>query len=114
MCNAISPEKAVMWTLLFEGGADPSLSADHFTFEIYRRWFCVLAGQGNGTPLSEGAFSAQVAQSGHVMDRRELRALRRMLRVPPPPRVRANRDLLVQALTDRHAGLRMHIERLIN
>ena len=106
MCNALSPEKAVMWTLLFEGAVDPTLCAEHFTHESYRRWFNVLAASQDGVVLDVSNFNA--------VDRREQRALKRMLRVPPPPRVQANRALLVQALTDRHAGHRMHIERLIN
>ena len=119
MCNALSPEKAVMWTFLFEGAVDPALRADHFTHESYRRWFAVLAalndgGDGQAVPLNEFVFSERAAALGHAMDHREQRALKRMLRVPPPPRVRANRELLVQALVDRHVGKRMHIERLIN
>lgn len=113
MCNALSPEKAVMWTLLYEGAVDPALSAEHFTHESYRRWFAVLA-SSDGAALNEDDFSARAAAMGHALDRMERRALKRMLRVPPPPRVRANRDLLVQALSDRHVGKRMHIERLIN
>lgn len=81
---------------MFERAVDPSLCEDHFTHESYRRWFAVLAALG------------------YVMDHREQRALKRMLRVPPPPRVQANRELLIQALADRRAGRRMHIERLIN
>lgn len=114
MCNALSPEKAVMWTLLFEGAVDPALCEDHFTHESYRRWFAVLAALQGGVPFSEDDFSARAAAMGYALDHTERRALKRMLRVPPPPRVRANRALLVQALGDRHAGRRMHIERLIN
>ncbi len=114
MCNALSPEKAVMWTFLYEGGVDPALCADHFTYESYRRWFVALAQLPEGACLDEAAFSAQLKAQGHIMDHREQRALRRMLRVPPPPRVRANRDMLIQALADRRAGCRIHIERLIN
>ena len=119
MCNAISPEKAVMWTLLFEGGVDPSLCAEHFTHESYRRWFGVLASIDGGPevspgPVSERDFLDAAAALGHTLEHLEQRALQRMLRVPPPPRVQANRALLVQALSDRHTGKRVHIERLIN
>lgn len=117
MCNAISPEKAVMWTLLFEGGVDPSLRAEHFTHESYRRWFDVLAslnGDAAPEPISERAFMDAAAGMGYTLDRLEQRALQRMLRVPPPPRVQANRALLVQALSDCYTGKRVHIERLIN
>lgn len=115
MCNALSPEKAVMWTFLYEGGVDPLLCAEHFTYESYRRWFAVLAASGDGrSALNESAFCERAEAMGHALDHRERRALKRMLRVPPPPRVRANRELLIQALADRFAGKRMHIERLIN
>lgn len=108
MCNAISPERAVIWTVLFEGRADERLSAEHFTYEPYARWFAKAQDlMGAGLALSEEAFA------GATRDQ-ERRALKRMLRVPPPPRVRANAGLLVEALVDRHAGQRMHIERLIN
>lgn len=98
---------------MFERAVDPSLCEDHFTHESYRRWFTVLSTLGD-EPLNELVFSKNMAALGHVMDHREQRALKRMLRVPPPPRVQANRELLIQALADRHAGKRMHIERLIN
>ena len=104
-----------MWTFLFEGAVDPALCADHFTHVSYRRWFAVLAAlNGQAPPLDEAVFSERAAALGHAMDHREQRALKRMLRVPPPPRVRANRELLIQALADRHVGKRVHIERLIN
>lgn len=98
---------------MFERAVDPLLCEDHFTHESYRRWFTVLASLGD-EPLNETVFSKSAAALGHVMDHREQRALKRMLCVPPPPRVQANRELLIQALADRHAGKRMHIERLIN
>ncbi|HEY9163495.1 MAG TPA: hypothetical protein VIN57_02705 [Magnetovibrio sp.] len=115
MCNALSPEKAVMWTLLFEGAPDPELRAEHFTHESYRRWFAVMAQlMQDGEAVNEASMVKRSEASGHAMDRLEKRALQRMLRVPPPPRVRANRSLLVQALADRLLGKRVHIERLIN
>ena len=108
MCNAISPERAVIWTVLFEGRADPRLRAEHFTHDTYARWFAKARDlMGAGQAFSEQAFAAETQES-------ERRALKRMLRVPPPPRVRSNAALLVDALADRHAGRRVHIERLIN
>lgn len=98
---------------MFERAVDPSLCEDHFTHESYRRWFAVLATLGD-EPLNEIIFNRSMAALGYEMDHREQRALKRMLRVPPPPRVQANRELLIQALVDRRAGRRMHIERLIN
>lgn len=115
MCNALSPEKAVMWTLLFEGVLDADLRAEHFTHESYRRWFAVMeALHRAGAPVDEAQMVDHAAALGYAMDHRERRALQRMLRVPPPPRVQANRALLIQALTDRLVGKRVHIERLIN
>lgn len=115
MCNALSPEKAVMWTLLFEGVLDQDLRVEHFTHESYRRWFAVMAAlKHDGEAVNEAAMIGRSEALGFAMDHREQRALQRMLRVPPPPRVRANRALLVQALADRLVGKRVHIERLIN
>lgn len=115
MCNALSPEKAVMWTLLFEGAPDPALRAEHFTHESYRRWFAVMETLNSvGASVDEAQMIERAAALGYAMDHRERRALQRMLRVPPPPRVQANRALLIQALTDRLVGKRVHIERLIN
>lgn len=115
MCNALSPEKAVMWTLLFEGVLDTNVRVEHFTHESYRRWFAVMeALHRAGAPVDEARMIERAAMLGYAMDHKERRALQRMLRVPPPPRVRANRALLIQALSDRLVGKRMHIERLIN
>ena len=108
MCNAISPERAVIWTVLYEGRADGRLRPGHFTHETYARWFSVaqtLIGKGGAFELE--AFVYETHPHEH-------RALKRMLRVPPPPRVRTNAALLVDALIDRQAGRRVHIERLIN
>lgn len=115
MCNALSPEKAVMWTVLYEGAWDPALRPDHFTYENYRRWFRVMASLvDDAAKPDEAAFLARAEALGVEISPQERRALKRMLRVPPPPRVRANHPLLVRALTDHHAGRRVHIERLIN
>ena len=99
---------------MYERAVDPILCAEHFTHESYRNWFAVLAAFPVNRSFDEDVFSESAEALGHVMDHRERRALKRMLRVPPPPRVLANRELLIQALADHHAGKRMHIERLIN
>lgn len=102
MCNALSPERAVMWSVLHEGRADPRLAPRHFTHDAYRRWFEAL---NDADPSALDAI---------VQDGRERRALDRMRRTQPPQRIRDNFELFVQALLDRDAGQAIHVERLIN
>ena len=60
MCNAISPERAVIWTLLHEGRADDRLRAEHFTHQSYRQWFAVAHDLARrGAPFREADFAAQ-------------------------------------------------------
>ncbi|MBF0248222.1 MAG: hypothetical protein HQL36_09155 [Alphaproteobacteria bacterium] len=115
MCNALSPEKAVIWSVLH--GLEPAgpLSADHFTLPAYRVWFaCAQALRDGGEAVREDTMIRALRDAGHHPGRAELRSLKRLLGNPPPPRIRGNAGLLAQALLDRHAGRRMHIERLIN
>ena len=118
MCNALSPERSVIWSVL-HGLAlhDPpdDLSAEHFTHPTYRMWFdavCTL--RGVGCEISVPAINAVLESQGLVMRDVDHRALKRMLRIPPPSRIAENVRLLCQALRDRHQGLSVHIERLIN
>lgn len=108
MCNAISPERAVIWTVLFDRSQIPVLRAEHFAHDAHARWFVRARDLiADHRALTPEAFA-------DVTLAHERRILKRMLNVAPPPRVRANVALLVQALIDRKAGRRVHIERLIN
>lgn len=56
MCQMLSPERAVIWSILHNGelGTDVAdlLRADYFTHPPYRRWFEVAR-------QSEGVFEAE-------------------------------------------------------
>jgi len=115
MCNALSPEKAVIWTVLHDLAPTDTLSAAHFMHPAYRVWFEIaVALRGAGGVVNE----QQVVEAAHGLGRAprpaDQRALRRLLRVAPPARIRNNAALLAQALVDRHQGRRVHIEKLIN
>lgn len=119
MCQILSPERAVIWSVLHDEAhfraLDGKIEAAFFTHAPYGRWFALsrrLYGDG-GALTSEAFLRALDAAEGGV-GHADRRALRRMFRVPPPPRVRANLDLFARALADRHAGRRVHLERLIN
>jgi len=122
MCNALSPEKAVIWTVLHDlvsapTGADQavSLSREHFTHPVYQLWYgasCRL--RATNRTIDVSSVAQILRQDGHAMKDRDKRALKRLLRVAPPPRIRNNAAMLAQALSDRHQGRRVHIERLIN
>lgn len=114
MCNALSPEKAVIWTVL-HGLAPTDVRCAHFTHGVYQSWCRAV----RDVALAEGAISYESVSSalkyrGETLRPADERALRRLLRLPPPPRIRDNAELLVQALRDRQNGRRMHIEKLIN
>ncbi|MFC1673632.1 hypothetical protein ACFL12_05710 [Pseudomonadota bacterium] len=119
MCNALSPEKAVIWSVLHAAdlgeGLGLELTAEHFTYDRYRRWFRVCAEvRAQGEALSEESFNARARVLGVVFEDAERRALKRLFRLQPPPRIRDNATAFVQALCDCRAGRRVHIERLIN
>lgn len=122
MCQMLSPERAVIWSVLHEGTLDVPLAAgvraDHFTHPPYRCWFD-LADRLRRDGAAVGVVDAEtfvhlLEDAGETPSHADRRALRRMFRVAPPPRIRANLGLLAQALADRHAGRRVHMEKLIN
>lgn len=119
MCQILSPERAVIWALLHnEAGfraLDGVVEASHFSHLPYRLWFEVSRGlyRGDGCLTADGFIRALEAADGEV-GHADRRALRRMFRVAPPARVRANLHLFAQALADRRAGRRVHLERLNN
>ena len=114
MCNALSPERAVIWSVLHDH-APADLSADHFLHPAYRMWFeAARLLREEGKSLDAAAIEAAVRRQKKSLSDRDRRALRRMLRIAPPARIADNVCLLGQALIDRHAGKAVHIERLIN
>jgi len=114
MCNALSPEKAVIWSVLHDL-APTDLRATYFTHPAYRVWFeAVRALRHERIEISAETIHATAEAQGQVMRDIDHRALRRMLRIAPPARITDNAQLLSQALVDRHHGRTMHIERLIN
>jgi len=114
MCNALSPEKAVIWSVLHDL-ASVDLSAEHFTHPAYRVWFDAVRElrQGNAK-INAHTIHAVAHARGHGVRELDRRALQRMLRIAPPARIADNAQLLCQALVDRHLGKPVHIEKLIN
>jgi len=118
MCNALSPERSVIWSVLHglvPHDAPHDLSAEYFTHPTYRMWFdalCTLCRAKREVSVS--SIDAILQSQGHMMRDTDRRALKRMLRLPPSTRIAQNTGLLCQALRDRHYGLSVHIERLIN
>ena len=114
MCNALSPEKAVMWSVLHDL-ASADLCADYFTHPAYRQWFeAVRALRSDQKAVTVTTVKGIMDAQGQTMRDIDRRALGRMLRIAPPARIADNADILSQALVDRHHGRTVHIERLIN
>jgi len=118
MCNALSPEKSVIWSVLHglvPDGLPDDLNAEHFTHPAYRVWFdAVCELRQADAEISVSALEAVLQGRGHEMRDLDARALKRMLRISPPARIADNAVLLCQALIDRHMGRSVHLERLIN
>lgn len=119
MCQMISPERAVIWSCLHDpdGQTDAwnAVRADYFLHAPYRRWFeAAQALRRSGDPVSDTAITKHLRDAHHTLAKTDTRALRRMFKVAPPPRIRANVALLVKALVDRHEGRRVDLGRLIN
>jgi len=114
MCNALSPEKAVIWSVLHDL-APTDLRATYFTHPAYRVWFeAVSALRLDRAEISAETIHATAAAQGHAVREIDRRALQRMMRIAPPARIVDNAHLLSQALIDHHHGRAVHIERLIN
>lgn len=117
MCQMLSPERAVIWSILHDATVDlpTGLSVDHFTHPPYRLWFALAQRlRAAGAVTDAETFLNTLSDEALPVSHADRRALRRMFRLAPPARVRANLGLLVQALADRHAGRRVHMERLAN
>lgn len=114
MCNALSPEKAVIWSVLHDL-APTDLRAAYFTHPAYRVWFeAVNALRLEHVEISAETIHATAEARGHAVRKIDRRALQRMVRIAPPARIVDNAQLLSQALIDRHHGRAVHIEKLIN
>ena len=119
MCNALSPEKAVIWSVVRSAddwrAIRDTVKPEHFTHGPYRLAYR-LAGalHAGGWTVNEATLADSADMEGLAFDPVELRALRRMVRVAPPERVRTNLTRLAEALVDRAAGRPVHIESLIN
>lgn len=114
MCNALSPEKAVIWSVLHDL-APADLRAAYFTHPAYRAWFeAVRALRHKNTEVCAQTILGAVEAQDHAVREIDRRALQRMLRFAPPARIADNAQLLSQALVDRHHGRTVHIEKLIN
>ncbi len=117
MCNALSPERAVLWAVLHDAAVHRRVGGrlhdDLFTTAFHRACFAAcrsLRAAGTGR-LDE---PAMCAAPGTAFSDGERRALARMLRVAPPARVRDNVDALVAALDDRAHGRPVNLLHLIN
>lgn len=114
MCNALSPEKAVIWSVL-HGQASAGVRADDFTHPTYRHWFEASQSlKESDKVVSVREITAFMTARGYEVRDADVRALKRLLRVRPPMRIVGNAQILSQALADRRSGRRVHIERLIN
>ena len=118
MCNALSPEKAVIWSVLHRPPPD-DLKAEYFAHRAYRLWFeaahAIRQVSGHISVSSiEAALRPQNPDLDQYLRPLDWRALERMLKVAPSPRIADNVELMCQALADQHCGLSVHIERLIN
>ena len=114
MCNALSPEKSVIWSVLH------GVSADHFKIEyfshpVYRLWFeAATRLRGGGQAVNFVNIERDLDSQGLCQSDADKRALKRLLRVDPPARIQANADVFMRSLADTYHGRRVHIERLIN
>ncbi|MCW8914790.1 MAG: hypothetical protein OQK24_02930 [Magnetovibrio sp.] len=114
MCNALSPEKAVIWSVL-QGLSADELESKYFRHPIYRSWFdAAINLQRSGQPLDYVNIERVLNAQGHCQSDANQRSLKRLLRITPPPRIRENAHVFIQSLVDIHHGRRVHIESLIN
>lgn len=114
MCNALSPEKAVIWSVL-HGASTDRLKTGTFRYAPYQTLFDVAqALKDRGQAFSLDNFKTELASKNITMPRKELRALARMLKVAPPPRIRDNAESFITALADIQSGQPVHLHRFIN
>ena len=114
MCNALSPEKAVIWSVL-HGAPTDKLLAGAFRYGPYRTLFdTALALKEQRLALSLDRFKRELARKNTSLAPQDMRALKRMLKVPPPPRIRDNAQAFIGALADIQSGQPVQLHRFIN
>lgn len=114
MCNALSPEKSVIWSVL-HGLTSDHLQSEYFSHPVYRLWFeAATRLRGCGQAVNFVNIERELDSHGFCQSDADKRALNRLLRVAPPSRIQANVDLFMRSLADIYHGRRVHIERLIN
>ena len=107
MCNIVSPDKAVLWAFIRSGGAAAwadGLTPDAFAHGPYRKAFQVCRDLGGNRPVDRAAFDAHATKLGIVLAPDEMRDMKRMFRMDPPPRITANIDGLAAMLRARADG----------
>ena len=114
MCNALSPEKAVIWSVL-QGTSVGAVQRAYFRYPIYRAWFDAANHlRSGGRAVDFAGVEAELKRNGVRQSDADKRSLKRMLRVQPPRRISDNAHTFTQSLADIHSGHRVHIESLIN
>ena len=114
MCNALSPEKAVIWSILHGEPTDP-VSCDTFRYTPYRLWFdAVTALQAQGQNLNFENIQNELNRNAVSLTSKDARALKRMLKNAPPPRIRDNAQAFIRALADIQGGAPVELHRFIN
>lgn len=114
MCNALSPEKAVIWSVL-HGLSTKPIKRDYFRHPTYRAWFDAVEHlRASRQALDVGNIERELDTASVPQNDAARRSLKRLLRVSLPSRIRDNAHLFTQSLADIHHGRTVHIERLIN
>lgn len=91
------------------------LGPEDFTHLTYRRWFSSIRRlRQKKFYVGVDLIRADLAEQGHESSKIDLRALKRLLRMAPPRRIRNNVRLLCGALSDRRRGKTVNLHRLIN
>ena len=114
MCNALSPEKAVIWSIL-HGAPTDRFSAETFRYAPYRSWFQAATRlKDAGCALSLEALTQELTRTGARPTAKDIRALKRMLKTEPPARIRDNADAFMRALDAIQDGQPVELHRFIN
>lgn len=119
MCNALSPERAVIWALLSERAAFEAVKgvvrAEHFSHGDYRKVYAVCErAYRSEAVLDETTFDRAATALGLSFGDKSKRGIRRMLRTAPGVRQSANVERLAQAVADIHHGRPVALHSLIN
>lgn len=120
MCNVLSPERALLWAVMHAPALHEAVAGilrpEFFTHTPYRVCYTVcrdLYAAGRGA-VTEDVIVQGAARQGFALAPADRRAVRRMLRVSPPARVRDNVAALAAAVADRHHGRPARLPGLIN